>query len=346
MSLVQEQGTIDFFCYPPVGEEDWRYMFSSAKVRVLESMMLERGVLLDMANAEDFEAALEMLSGSEYALSGRAAGSSEVEKMLLERRRAARELFVDLMLDDEYVQVLSAREDFANMRLAVRRVVTEKPIGLDYSDEGSVSAEEFEDVFEQENYSRFPDYMQEAVEAAILGYYQNKDIRRIDYEIDRVEAGYDLKRAGQIGSVFLESLFRTRVDLANIRTMLRLKLSDQRGREFFLPGGFVETDRLVHCSDIGYEAIAPLFYATPYHAVVDSGVSYLSSEGSFLHLERSCQDHMMGFLKTTTAITAGPQPVVAYLLMKENEIRAVRMVLACKKNRMDTKFILDRLGEN
>jgi V/A-type H+-transporting ATPase subunit C len=54
----------------------------------------------------------------------------------------------------------------------------------------------------------------------------------------------------------------------------------------------------------------------------------------------------MGFLKTTRVIAAGPQPVIAYLMMKENEIRTVRMVLTCKKNRMDTKFILDRLGEN
>jgi V/A-type H+-transporting ATPase subunit C len=348
MNLAQEHsaGAIDFYYYPPVGEDDWRYTFEAAKVRVLESMMLERGILLDMANAESFEAALEMLSGSEYALSGRAKGLAEIQEMLLERRVAVRELFIDLMLDSELVEILKAREDFANMRLAVRRVVTERPVGTDYSDEGSVPAEEFEEVFEQENYSRFPWYLQEAVEAAVLGYYQEKDIRRIDYEIDRVEAGYDLQKARQIGSVFLESLFGTRVDLTNIRTMLRLKLSEDRNRELFLPGGFIETDRLVHCSDIGYEAIAPLFYATPYHAVVEAGVSYLTAEQSFLHLERSCQDHMMGFLKTTRIITAGPQPVIAYLLMKENEIRTVRMVLTCKKNQMDTKFILDRLGEN
>ncbi|MCK5173245.1 MAG: V-type ATPase subunit, partial [Planctomycetes bacterium] len=94
------------------------------------------------------------------------------------------------------------------------------------------------------------------------------------------------------------------------------------------------------------EAMATLFYSTPYYDVLERGVSYLSREKSFLHVEKECEDHLVGFLKTTRSITAGPQPVIAYLLMKENEIRTVRMLLTAKKNGLDTKIILDRLGEN
>jgi V/A-type H+-transporting ATPase subunit C len=53
----------------------------------------------------------------------------------------------------------------------------------------------------------------------------------------------------------------------------------------------------------------------------------------------------MGFLRSTQSLAAGPQPVIAYLLMKENEIRTVRMLLTCKKNELDAKLILDRLSE-
>ena len=53
----------------------------------------------------------------------------------------------------------------------------------------------------------------------------------------------------------------------------------------------------------------------------------------------------MGFLKMTAFITSGPQPVIAYLMMKENEIRTVRMVLTGKKNALEAKLILDRLAE-
>jgi len=346
MKLNQEQGLIDFYQYPPIGDEDWRYVWAAAKVRVLETGMLTRSTLLNMSDATDFASAVELLVGSEYAMTSGLQSLGAVENMLLERRSAVRELFVDLMLDDELVEILRAREDFANMRLAVRRVVTERPIGTDYSNAGSIGAEQFEEIFEQEDYERFPDYLQDAVEEAILGYYQNKDIRRIDYGIDRVAWDYKLRAARECGSIFCESLFRTQIDLTNIRTMLRLKMAERDEKNLFITGGFVETDRFVHGLDVGYEALTTLFYATPYHGVVEGGVSYLMAEQSFLHLEKDCQDYLTGFLKTTGVITAGPQPVIAYLMMKENEIRTVRMVLTCKKNRMDTKFILDRLGEN
>jgi V/A-type H+-transporting ATPase subunit C len=48
-------------------------------------------------------------------------------------------------------------------------------------------------------------------------------------------------------------------------------------------------------------------------------------------------------LKTTIQITAGPQPIIAYLLMKENEIRTVKLILTAKKNNLDTKLLLDRI---
>jgi len=343
---MEEAGIIDFYRYPPIGVEDWRYAFATARVRSMEMAMVSRSAFLDMANAKDLTAALDVLAGGDYAmLSGAGGGFGEIEKMLLAKRREVRNLFIELMIDDVLVELLRARHDFANMRLAIRRVVTEKPIGTEYSDFGSVGAEEFGEIFEQENYSRFPYYLQEAVEDAVLSYYADKDIRRIDYAIDRYETQYRIRKAKELKSVFLLSLFRTNIDLTNIRTMLRLTVADQVDKEVFLPGGFVELGRFIHGLDVGYEALANLFYATPYHEVVEGGVGYLTNEKSFLRLERLCEEHRAGFLKTTQSLAAGPQPVIAYFLNRESEIRAVRMVLTCKHNGLEPRMILDRLGE-
>ena len=338
---VKENSIIDFYRFPPSGAEDWRYAFAAGRVRVLESMMLTRGTLVDIANAATFEDALELLNGSDYAM-GSLAGFDEIESMLLARRSEARYLFVELIEDEATVELLRAREDFANMRLAVRRVVTERPVGNDYSNEGSVAAEEFEEIFEQEDYGKFPEYLQEAVEKAVLGYYEAKDIRMIDYGIDRVQAEYKLKKAKELSSVFLESLFRIQIDLTNIRTMLRLKLADRNEKNLFLHAGFVGCDRFVHALDLGYEALAPLFYSTPYHDVVEGGVSYLTDENSFLVLEKLCEEYLVGFLRSALAVTSGVQPVIAYFLLKELEIRTVRMMLSGKHNGIEAKMLHDR----
>ena len=345
MTEVAEQAVLDFYMYPAIGADDWRYTFHTAWVRALEIEMLSKAVLLDMANAENFEQAADLLGSTEYAVGRSGKNSAEVEDILRQRRTAVRELFAELMIDEPITELFRTRDDFANMRLALRRTLTEKPVGTDYSNDGNVPAEIFEEVFEQENYTLLPLHMREAIERAVLAYYQNKDIRQIDYAIDSEQAQYNLWKAQQLKSDFLTGLFGMQIDLTNIRTMLRLKFTESEQRSVFLKGGYVEIEQLKHGLDIGYETLAQLFFATPYFEVVELGANYFMSNKSFLKTEQQCEKHLMGFLKTTTQITAGPQPVISYLLMKENEIRQVRLILTAKKNALETRLILDRLGE-
>jgi len=339
-----EQAILDFYTYPPIGDDDWRYAFETAQVRALEMQMLSRATLLDMANAESFEQAADFLTATEYGLPQTSRSFAEMENNLRLRRAAVRELFAVLYIDKPIVELFRTRDDFANLRLAVRRALTEKPLGADYSEQGNVPPDQFEEVFEQENYSLLPAYMAEAVERAVLAYYQNKDIRRIDYAIDGVQAEYNLKSAHRLNSLFLLGLFRIQIDLTNIRTMLRLKFTESEERNVFLKGGFIELERFIHALELGYETLGQLFFVTPYYRVVETGTNYLMSNKSFLKVEQQCEEFLTGFLKNTIQITAGPQPIIAFLLMKENEIRNVRLILTAKKNYLDTKLILDRLG--
>jgi V/A-type H+-transporting ATPase subunit C len=127
--------------------------------------------------------------------------------------------------------------------------------------------------------------------------------------------------------------------------MLRLKWTESEQRDVFVEGGFIEPSKYRQGVDVEYEALPGVFFATPYYEILEAGVNYLESENSFLRLEQQCEGHLMSFLKTTHSITAGPQPIIAYFLMKENEIRKVRLVLTCKKHGLDVNLILDRLGE-
>lgn len=95
---------------------------------------------------------------------------------------------------------------------------------------------------------------------------------------------------------------------------------------------------------MGSDAVAGLFFATPYFEMVQTGASYLASEESFLKLEQQCEEYLAGFLKSTIQITAGPQPIIAYLLLKEDEIRKLRLILTAKRSHLNPKLILDRLG--
>ncbi len=115
-------------------------------------------------------------------------------------------------------------------------------------------------------------------------------------------------------------------------------------RNVFLTGGYVERDRLFRGLDTGGDGLAALFFATPYFEVVQAGAAYAASEKSFLKVEQQCDEYLNGYLRTTMVITAGVQPIIAYLLAKEYEIRTVRLVLTAKKNHLNPKLILDRIS--
>ena len=278
---MTEQPVFTFSRYPFIGDDDWRYTFATAQVRVLISEMLSKALLLDMANADSFDTAVDLLSPTQYAIAQTDKALPAVEKMLLDKRTQTRQLFHELIDDEKLAEPLLAREDFANMRLALRRKLTEKPIGTDYSNDGSVPAEQFQEIFETENYSPLPRHMQEAIERAVLAYYQNKDVRQLDYALDDMHFKYKMDKAKQLKNIFALELFRMQTDLNNIRTMLRLKFTESQQRNVFIDGGYVETDRLKNCLDVDYDAIAPLFFATPYYDIVDHGNSYLASNNSY-----------------------------------------------------------------
>jgi len=141
MAELGEQTVLDFYTYPPVGDDDWRYTFETAQVRALEIQMLSPATLLDMANAENFAQAADLLSATEYALPQTGQGFAEMENILLARRTAVRELFSVLCIDKPIVELFKTRDDFANLRLAVRRTLTEKPLGTDYSSDGNFPPE-------------------------------------------------------------------------------------------------------------------------------------------------------------------------------------------------------------
>lgn len=335
-----QQTMHEFFDYPSVGADDWGYAYPTALVRALETQMLTSATLSEMANAPDLPSAVAALAGSDYAVGGT---GGDFDAILRDRRRSVRELFEQLV-PNEMAALFRSRDDFANLRMAVRRAVLDRPIGTDYSADGNVAPDLFEQVFQSEDYTLLPAPLPEVTEQAVLGYYQNKDIRQIDHAIDAGQARYELRMAEQLDSAFLWSLFHVQVDLTNIRTMLRQKLMEVDQRDVFLGGGFVDRERFWVGLDAGYDVLGGLFMATPYQHILEAGAAYVAANQSFLKVEQLCDQYLLGFLESTSQITAGLQPVVAYLLMVEHEIRTVRLILTAKKNRLDTKLILDRVA--
>jgi len=53
----------------------------------------------------------------------------------------------------------------------------------------------------------------------------------------------------------------------------------------------------------------------------------------------------MSFIKNAKRINFGPEPIIAYIIAKETEIKIIRIILAGKLNKVDSNIIRERLRD-
>jgi vacuolar-type H+-ATPase subunit C/Vma6 len=335
---------INIAMVPDVGGDDWHFAFQAALVRSMETSLLSRSLIQDMASAGDLASAVEMLSGSEYAIEQGKVSLSEIESMLDERRKELLRFYKDLVGESPVSALPEIMIDMSNLRLALRRFVTDKPIGNDYFPGGSEPVSTYETVFEQNDYSFLPRHMQDAIEQGLLAYYEDKNIRDIDFALDQVQFDSLVALARKSESSYLEGVARVEADLNNIKTVMRKKLVEDDSLKGFIEGGFVDIDKLRSALHGNLDQFSTICYATPYGGIIDAGIEYLNRENSFLRLEGMCDNYMGQIYDMAGQITAGIQPVIAYYFKKSDQIRKIRMVLTAKSNMLDKQLILDRLG--
>jgi len=335
---------INIAMMPFVGDNDWNFAFQTALVRSMETALLTPAIFQDMAAAADLNAAVEILGGSEYAMAQGKVTISEVEKMLAEKRQQLLHFYADLLSSSPVSALGAVSIDMSNLRLALRRFLSEKPIGTDYAQGGSQPEAMFETIFEQNDYSFLPLYMQKAIEQGILAYYGEKDVRAIDYAVDQAQFDAVLELGREADCSYLQGLIRVWADLTNIKTVMRKKIRETDSLDGFIAGGFLDADKLKAALHQPHDQFSSICFATPYASLIDAGIDYLTKNNSFLRFEALCDRYMDGCYDLANQITAGIQPAIAYFYRKSDQIRKIRMVLTAKSNLLDKQLILDRLG--
>ena len=327
--------------------EDWRYGFAVGTLRVLQTHLLESGRLTDLANSTNAEELVTRLAGTAYVSSAEGTALSEqMEARLRELRRGAYKLAVSLSQDEALRRFIQGPEDFRNVKILLRRNLIENSPELELSDLAYMGPEQLAEVFETEKYDALPQTMAQAIQEAIAAYYDDKNPRNIDVALDRGAIVYRRELAGELKNEYLLELCGLLADLANIRSMARLKWLEEDRKlleQVYLPGGSVGLSRLQTAMTSPWESIPALFFVSPYAELIEHGLAFLAANDSFLRLEKYCDDFLGEFLRASNQVVAGPEPLVAYLLNIEQEIRSVRLVFSAKQAGMEAETIRDRL---
>jgi V/A-type H+-transporting ATPase subunit C len=156
------------------------------------------------------------------------------------------------------------------------------------------------------------------------------------------------KTAQKNKSSFLMDYISSQIDLINIKTLVRVKAMGY-GRELLkkviLSNGKLDYGFFNDVFDESYETLIERLAYKDYGKVVEEGISSYMKTRSLTKFEKLSDDFIFELAKKGKFVAFGIEPLVGYLMAKENEAKIIRMIMVGKINEIPNELIRERLRD-
>jgi len=316
---------------------DTKYTYALGVIRAREVRLLTMKSFEELLSSEDIEELMAALHDTDYGQYLRNISKYEVEEALQNSKAALYDDLEKIIDDVEIMRILRAKYDFHNVTVLLKGKIAEQDFTGMCSSLGSIPVSKLDGIFKEEKYGYLPEYLQEAVKKGIDVYYSTEhNPQRLSFAVDSIMAE---TLTSYIKNSFLNDYYKLWVDLTNLKIILRLLFLEkyQELIDFaILSGGNIEKDTIKKVKIDDVDSLEVLYRGTIYN-------SLLQWKDSFSILERESEKMLISYLQSVAFESIGVEPVIAYLLIKENEIRNLRIIFIGKMNGVGEDLIKERL---
>ena len=113
-------------------------------------------------------------------------------------------------------------------------------------------------------------------------------------------------------------------------------------RDVLIPGGRIDRKLYLDTIDGPLDAFSGALRYTAYSSLVE-GIENFRNTGMLTRLEKMSDNYIMEYAKKSRFIAFGIEPLVGYLIAKENEMRNLRIIMVGKINGIPVDVIRERL---
>lgn len=331
--------------------KDTDFLSMSTYVRVQEKRILGRGDIDRVADAADVQEALRMISQNgdyDFGALRRPEDYETVVKAELRRvYKIAYQLVEELPILPE---VLGAKYDYHNIKVALKAKYLEQQDDLPFVQATLTDPQRIAKTVEKlDSKADLPEHLLQAIREGMEVFEKSRNPQDIDIVLDKSMYGRMLALAGEIGSDFITGYVRMAIDFYNVKALVRIK-GMQKGTAFLsecmVSGGNTEPSFFLANYSKTAGALSQAFAFKNYGDALKAGIDAFEVNGNYSELERLLDNYLIGYVKNAKRISFGPEILFAYLVSKENEIRQIRIVVACKQNQIPVDILKERLRDN
>lgn len=330
-------------------KSDARYAYAVGRIRSLENRYLTRQDIERLIATEESEEAYRFLVEKGYAEGEPKVKTwSDLESCLRIQRQEVLALISTLSKDTSISDLFRERYDFHNLKVLLKARYSGQNLEHLLIDVGTVPVEILTEAVADDDYRSSPQFISNTVQVVNTGWEKTNNPQLVDILTD----GEMYKRLSSVirpfGNNFLNRWLDLEIDLANIKTLVRVKWLDLDTAlltQSLIEGGSIKETELFPLRETPWETVASFFSKTRYAKTVATGTDALLKSDSFLPLEKMADVTLISYLERAKVQSLGIEPLVAYLLLKEYEFKAVRTVLVGKANHLPAELMRNKLPE-
>lgn len=324
------------------------YGQSVVTIRILEKRLLTRNRLERMIEAQTPEEVLKLLGETEYSQNMADIHGSQDYEIILKRETERVFLIVRNMIKNTgIVDVLSLKYDYHNLKVLLKSKITGKDFSSLLMQAGTIDASKFKVKFETQS-NDLPQEIMEAIDEVQKDFEENHNPQRIDIIVDKHYFRNLSRLAKEIDVKVITDYVEGLIDFQNMITLFRVQKQKRDARfleTVIFEGGTISKNKIVASINDNTDTILNKFKKEKLGTYLVKGLEAFSETKRLSELEKISDNYLMELNKESKYVVFGPEPLFTYLVAKEREINAVRMIMVSKINNISSDKIRERLRE-
>jgi len=342
-----------------------RYAQAFGKVKAMENSLLGPGSLQRMAELPDTRAIWIFLNDTVYGRWFKETGERDLDLIMGSELRSTFDEVGKILPSRDVIELFTLEHDVINLRHLIKHHLENprsKSSGTSQSESrrpgssssgpssgnaemmpdldplGSVGPKKMQALMElemPENAQELPPDLAELAREVFKTYQDTRDPSSVDTELDRGLFEELWKRSDNLQSPFVERWLALRVDMANIRVLLRPRSRelDQEVLERIIQDrGTIAQKKFLELAGTSLEKRIIMVEKTHLGPALIKGLKHLGETGDMGPLENDMTDAIFSHARQASLFPLGVEPVLGFLAGKVNEARLVRLVITGKAN--------------
>lgn len=313
------------------------YAAAVAAVRALEASLLTKNDIERLTAASKSSELSDILAATGKF---RSAEGYTIDDLIDNELSAVWNFISDYAPNDKALSILLYRNDFHNLKAALKALMMNSEPHRYFLHPTNLDLDELCTIVTARDFSALPDYMADAAAATYKVLTETLDGQLADVYADTAAMRAMQISADETGSDFMKKYAALITVGADIKTAYRCSRMN-RSAAFIESAvcGSSELDKmsLVNASLRGTDAFISWLSSTAYAEAAEKlGISTAA-------FEKYCDDLIISLAEEAKLKAFGIEPLAAYFIAKETEIKNLRIIAACKEFNAGSEIITERM---